>query len=54
MADVPSITAPVTRGRDCPFAKEDSLEKINRRIVTLMEMAEVVPKCDCGHTDTAA
>ena len=50
MADVPSITAPVTTGRDCRFANEDSPEKINRRIITLFEMAEVVPKADCGHT----
>jgi hypothetical protein len=26
-----------------PFANEDSLEKINRRIVTLFEAAKVVP-----------
>jgi hypothetical protein len=32
-----------------PIANEDLLKDIDRRIVTLFEVAEVVPKCDCGH-----
>ena len=31
-----------------PIANKDLLKEIDRRIVTLFEVAEVVPKCDCG------
>jgi hypothetical protein len=31
-----------------PIANKDLLKEIDRRIVTLFAMAEVVPKCDCG------
>jgi hypothetical protein len=44
-----SLTAPVTTGRERLIANQDLLQEICRRIVKPFGLAQVVPKCDCGH-----